>query len=219
MITVRYSSIDGARKAKRTTDIAKARAFAVQWVGEHPDFGTSYAVSFDGVGKITVEGAALAELFGVEADKGGTWFRLSQDGFDAGGPYESLQTAQGWAWAAFEEGRGVFAVEEWTGEEFVRCHPIHAPHFGPELPEGAYGVRQIAPLHCAITDGLIGSTATLVLVAQTEAEAVKAADLRNDRLHECSDDYYEVARFDGRYWRAVNLPRPLVDTWDQDVPF
>jgi hypothetical protein len=62
-ITVTYSSIDGARKTRRFKSLEGARAFACKWVGEHPEVGTGYAVSADGVGKVTVSGATLAELF------------------------------------------------------------------------------------------------------------------------------------------------------------
>lgn len=66
-ITVRYSSIDGFAKRRTFKTLKAARAFAVKYVGEHPDFGTSmappYAVSFDGIGKVTVTGCTLDELF------------------------------------------------------------------------------------------------------------------------------------------------------------
>lgn len=63
MITVRYSSIDHYRKTRKFKTIEGARKFAVHYVGENPDMGSSYAVSFDGVGKITVDGCTLNELF------------------------------------------------------------------------------------------------------------------------------------------------------------
>jgi hypothetical protein len=62
-IVVAYSSIDGGHKRGKFATIAGARKFAHKWVGEDADLGSSYAVSFDGIGKVTVEGATLAELF------------------------------------------------------------------------------------------------------------------------------------------------------------
>lgn len=62
-ITVRYNAIDGYSKTGRFKTLAGARRFAQQYVGEHPDMGSGYAVSFDGVGKVTVRGASLAALF------------------------------------------------------------------------------------------------------------------------------------------------------------
>ena len=62
-ITVRYSSIDRYSKTRKFKTLKGAQKFAHEWVGEHPELGWGYAVSFDGIGKITVEGVTLAELF------------------------------------------------------------------------------------------------------------------------------------------------------------
>lgn len=62
-IKVRYRSIDHFTKTSTFKTLPGARKFAHKWVGEHPEIGSYYAVSGDGVGKITVEGATLAELF------------------------------------------------------------------------------------------------------------------------------------------------------------
>lgn len=69
MITVRYSSIDHYHKTSQFKTLEGARKFAVRCVGEHPDFGSTYAVSDDGVGKVTVEGCTLRDLFEGEATK------------------------------------------------------------------------------------------------------------------------------------------------------
>ena len=63
MIKVRYSTIDRFSQTRRFKTLEGARKFAVYYVGEHPEMGSSYAVSDDGVGKITVEGCTLRELF------------------------------------------------------------------------------------------------------------------------------------------------------------
>ena len=34
-----------------------------KWVGAHPEIGSTYAVSGDGVGKVTCQGVSLSELF------------------------------------------------------------------------------------------------------------------------------------------------------------
>lgn len=62
-IRVRYQSIDRFRKTAKFKTLKGAQRFAHDWVGEHPEIGSHYAVSGDGVGKITVTGATLAELF------------------------------------------------------------------------------------------------------------------------------------------------------------
>lgn len=71
MITVRYSSIDGVRKLKRFKTLAGARRFAHKYVGPHPEISSwgQYAVSFDGVGKITMSGPdmSLKDLFPEES--------------------------------------------------------------------------------------------------------------------------------------------------------
>jgi hypothetical protein len=63
MLTVRYSAVDGAQITRKFKTPEGARKFAVRYVGETPEFGSRYAVSFDGVGKVTVEGCTVAELF------------------------------------------------------------------------------------------------------------------------------------------------------------
>jgi len=62
-ITVRVETLDHFRKTRRFRTLNGARRFAQQWVGEAPDLGSTYAVSFDGIAKVTVSGATLAEIF------------------------------------------------------------------------------------------------------------------------------------------------------------
>jgi len=64
-IKVSYSAVDAPnRRATRTYATLKgAMTFAHNWVGPHPEIGSGYAVSGDGIGKVTVRGATLAELF------------------------------------------------------------------------------------------------------------------------------------------------------------
>ncbi len=64
-ISVVYKSVDGARISRKFATVAGARRFAVRYVGEHPDIGSTYAVSSDGIGKVEVSGIALRDLFGV----------------------------------------------------------------------------------------------------------------------------------------------------------
>jgi hypothetical protein len=62
-IRVSYQSIDRFTQTKTYKTLKGAQRFAQHWVGAHPEIGTGYAVSGDGVGKITVIGATLHELF------------------------------------------------------------------------------------------------------------------------------------------------------------
>lgn len=55
VIKVRYSSIDHYKETKSFSALAAARRFAQKWVGRNPELGSTYAVSGDGVGKITME--------------------------------------------------------------------------------------------------------------------------------------------------------------------
>lgn len=69
-IRVRYSTIDRYYESRRFKTLEGARRYAARWIGETPDIGYSfgYAVSADGIGKITVDGATLDELFPASAD-------------------------------------------------------------------------------------------------------------------------------------------------------
>lgn len=66
-ISVSYASVDGYRTARRFKTIGGARRFAHEFVGEHPEMGSFYAVSGDGVGKVTVQGCTIADLFPMGA--------------------------------------------------------------------------------------------------------------------------------------------------------
>ena len=59
-----YTSLDGVRKTRSFKTIAAARKFAHDCVGPQDVEGGHYAVSFDGVGKITWSGITRAQLFG-----------------------------------------------------------------------------------------------------------------------------------------------------------
>jgi hypothetical protein len=66
LIAITYTSIDRYRVTRRYRTLDGARAFAQEYVGRFPSIGSSYAVSDDGIGKITVCGASLADLFPAE---------------------------------------------------------------------------------------------------------------------------------------------------------
>jgi hypothetical protein len=63
MIKVRYSSVDCFTETQTFDSIAAASEYARHWIGNHPEIGSRYAVSDDGIGKIEVEGATLRALF------------------------------------------------------------------------------------------------------------------------------------------------------------
>lgn len=67
MIKIRYSAVDGFSKRKSFKTLKGARKYAIEMLGKYPSFGSYYAVSDDGVGKIEViEGVKLRDLFGEE---------------------------------------------------------------------------------------------------------------------------------------------------------
>ncbi len=65
-IIVRYRSLDRYSERRVFKTLAGARRYAHKWIGAHPDLGRFYAVSEDGIGKIEVEGATLADIFPEE---------------------------------------------------------------------------------------------------------------------------------------------------------
>ena len=67
-ITVRYRSIDHFSKTAKFKTLEGAQKFAHRYVGKHPEISYNffYAVSGDGVGKITCEGASIFDLFPEE---------------------------------------------------------------------------------------------------------------------------------------------------------
>jgi len=62
-IKVSYRSVDRYSKTRSFKTLEGAQKFAQEWVGKTPELGTGYAVSGDGIGKVTVDGATLTELF------------------------------------------------------------------------------------------------------------------------------------------------------------
>jgi hypothetical protein len=62
-IQVTYRLVDGVVMTRNFLALKGAREFAIKYVREHPEIGTSYAIAGDGVGKITCSGVTLHELF------------------------------------------------------------------------------------------------------------------------------------------------------------
>jgi hypothetical protein len=72
---ITYTSVDGASHTRRFQSVKNARAFAHTCVGPQDIEGGSYAVSNDGVGKITWKGVSRRELFGMPPSK----IRINQE--------------------------------------------------------------------------------------------------------------------------------------------
>jgi len=72
-ITVRYASVDHFSQSRSFSTLAAARRYAFKWLGEFPEVGSTYAVSGDGVGRITVSGVSIQELLHGELAQGGAF--------------------------------------------------------------------------------------------------------------------------------------------------
>ena len=62
-IKVSYRAVDGCRMTRSFATEAGASRWARKMVGDHPEMGSWYAVSGDGVGRVTVEGSTLGAHF------------------------------------------------------------------------------------------------------------------------------------------------------------
>lgn len=69
MISITYLAVDGFTETRAFETHAEARTYAVHWIGAHPEIGRSYAISGDGIGRITAEGIAIHDLFEKETNQ------------------------------------------------------------------------------------------------------------------------------------------------------
>jgi hypothetical protein len=128
-IKVSVRSVDGYHKARSFRTIAGARKFATNAVGEHPEMGSSYAVSADGVSTVRVQGASLNELFAV-----------AKGPDDRSGDFAIFNT-----WC-MEDHSGTRIVSRHTDEEdavlaldfHMRNDHAEAYHYGATFTEGAW---------------------------------------------------------------------------------
>lgn len=83
MIKVRFETLDGIRKTKRFKTLAGARKAAQDWAGKDAEVGRWYAISTDGVVKVTVDGCTLVELFStcnINPPHNGDFFKVKVGG-------------------------------------------------------------------------------------------------------------------------------------------
>lgn len=86
---ITYTSLDGVRKSRTFKSLKAARSFAFDCVGPQDVEGGYYAVSNDGIGKITWDGLTRADLFGntnpylagIKLNKETTFYRRGNDLF------------------------------------------------------------------------------------------------------------------------------------------
>lgn len=67
-VKVLYQAVDGFAQRRTFYTLALAQRYAQERVGQFPDLCAMYAVSYDGVGTIRVEGATLEDLFPATAE-------------------------------------------------------------------------------------------------------------------------------------------------------
>jgi len=66
MITLKYLAVDGFRTEKTFSSLKEAQEFAVLWAGARCEVGRTYAITYDGVGRLTWTGVTAEELFPKE---------------------------------------------------------------------------------------------------------------------------------------------------------
>lgn len=72
-IKLLYRSCDGYRARKSFKSLKGAQNYAHKMIGEHPEIGSHYAVSGDGIGTIRgLEGCTFADLFPTDEPEGDT---------------------------------------------------------------------------------------------------------------------------------------------------
>lgn len=153
-IIIGYSAVDGYRARKAFKSLAGARKYAVDSVGPNPEFGSGYAISDDGVGKIVVVGASLEALFGVSpvstlaprlakvGDYAVKSFSVGEQGgyggYNVNSHYEVKESLDA-ALAAAEADNG--GLPDWPSQvvqlvEFDKWGPkwVLVPEFGPPAP-------------------------------------------------------------------------------------
>jgi hypothetical protein len=66
LIEIYYCSIDDFHQTRKFKTLSGARKYAQMRIGPHPEFGTGYAVSDDGIGTVSVKGCKLRDLFPLD---------------------------------------------------------------------------------------------------------------------------------------------------------
>src|SRR5262245_8677800 len=84
MIYVRIRTCDGVDKTIDCETLEGAREWAMHYVGEHPEFGSYYAVSSDGIATVSVTGCDLKELFN---EPNSVYVAFTLDAHDYHGPF------------------------------------------------------------------------------------------------------------------------------------
>ena len=133
-IKVRYSSIDRFGKSRKFKTLAGARKFAHDWIGAHPEIGSTYAVSGDGIGKITCSGCTLRELFPSPSDTTAItiYTVMAEDGHFLGNYFTTREDAV--AEMKILQGEGYSNLQIAEFEDAVRPIKLCETDYDEELP-------------------------------------------------------------------------------------
>lgn len=138
-ITVTYTSIDGVRNRRSFVTLRGAQTFAQDYVGRHPEIGSGYAASGDGVGQVYVTGCSLAQLFPPTAAQ-------ADDEIEDMPPPSDPR----WSDSTSLEGK------DWTQEWFdaaVAAHPEGAQALAEAIVDGAkVEGAEVAPIAAPTTE-------------------------------------------------------------------
>lgn len=96
LIRMYYSTIDGVNIHKACETIEEARSWAMTWVGEHPEIGSYYAISGDGIGKVMVDDCSIRDIFPENAVY--VFIVHTLDSHEHIGPFGSHRAAYNWAY-------------------------------------------------------------------------------------------------------------------------
>jgi hypothetical protein len=125
MITIVYTSIDRVRKVRKFKTLAGARKFALDWVGPQDVVGGGYAVSDDGVGKVTWDGVTRRELFGGDTPT-----------------EQEIESAQDATWAAEMREQAEYE-REWIIAEAEKLDRLSRPARDPRCTCSDYQLTQV----------------------------------------------------------------------------
>lgn len=185
-IRVTYTAIDGCRKVRTYRRLEFAQRFAQTHVGAYPELGSDYAVSGDGVGKITVQGATLAELFPELAppERVGASFDFGED-WDDFSP-ETL--------ARREAEKRRAAAEQAQKLADCRARP--------------WVVQRSVPTYCGLTSAYTGAEVTVVSRFDSETAALDDRAVRANAEDADEDTTWSVRleTWEGDDWASG--PRP-----------
>jgi hypothetical protein len=214
MIKLRYSSIDGVRKTRTFQAIPAAHAYAAERVGAHPEMGSTYAISGDGIGKIEVEGCTLAELF-KDPNAPPTDDELFEEAMQA---EQAAERAQRLADAeAYAAEMRAFEHDRSNG---CRCSDMQLTQVGCDCPASAEAFALVESYLVPDEYGGEKGARRLARSCATLAEAETAARIKNSQVEDGDDRFFLVTyQRDGRWHDDYGRRPDLAADSGDEIPF